>query len=195
MHPADAAKWNFKTGDLVKMNTDIGYFVDKVWVTQSMKPGVVACSHHIGRWRREQDSLGNRWATNTVDIENKEKGKWKMTTKRGIKPFESKDKDSKRIFWKDGGVHQNITHAVHPDPISGMHTWHQRVRIEKPGPDDKYGDIFVDTNKSHEVYKEWLAMTRPAPGPDGLRRPLWFKRAFRPDTSTFYLKADKKGEK
>jgi anaerobic selenocysteine-containing dehydrogenase len=192
MHPDDAARWNFKTGDLVKMNTDIGYFVDKVWVTQSMKPGVVACSHHIGRWRREQDSVGNRWATNTVDIENKQPGKWKMSTKRGIKPFDSEDRDSKRIFWKDGGVHQNITHAVHPDPISGMHTWHQRVRIEKPGPDDHYGDIFVDTDKSHEVYKEWLSMTRPAPGPDGLRRPLWFKRAFKPDESTYYVKGEEK---
>jgi len=191
MHPDDAAIWGFKTGDLVKMNTDIGYFIDKVWVTQSMKPGVVACSHHIGRWRREEDKIGNRWATNTVNIENKEKGKWKMSTKSGIKPFDSEDKDSKRIFWKDGGVHQNITHAVHPDPISGMHTWHQRVRIEKPGPDENYGDIFVDTDKSHEIFKEWLAMTRPAPGPDGLRRPLWFKRAFRPDESTYFLDKEK----
>ena len=117
------------------------------------------------------------------------------STKNGIKPFESTDKDSKRIFWKDGGVHQNITHAVHPDPISGMHTWHQRVRIEKPGADDHYGDIFVDTNKSHEIYKEWLAMTRPAPGPDGLRRPLWFKRAFKPDESTYYIKDAKNDPK
>lgn len=61
MHPDDAEKWNFKTGDLVKMNTDIGFFIDKVWVTKSMKPGVVACSHHIGRWRRIQDKTGNRW--------------------------------------------------------------------------------------------------------------------------------------
>ncbi len=181
MHPDDAAKWGFKTGDLVKMNTDIGFFIDKVWVTQSMKPGVVACSHHIGRWKKPQDQDGNRWAVNTVDISNNGKGVWKMSTISGIKPFDSKDKDSKRIFWKDGGVHQNITHAVHPDPISGMHCWHQRVRIEKPAPGEKYGDIAVDTNKSHEVFKEWLAMTRPAPGPNGERRPLWFKRAFTPD--------------
>ncbi len=191
MHPDDAVKWNFKTGDLVKLNTDIGYFIDKVWVTQSMKPGVVACSHHIGRWRRPQDKTGNRWATNTVNIEGDGKGGWKMNTISGIKPFESNDKDSKRIFWKDGGVHQNITHAVHPDPISGMHCWHQRVRIEKPGKEENYGDIFVDTNKSHEVYKEWMSMTRPAPGPNGERRPLWFNRAFKPDESTYYIDSEK----
>ena len=188
MHPDDAANWGFKTGDLVKMNTDIGYFIDKVWVTQAMKPGVVACSHHIGRWRREQDKTGNRWATNTVKISKSGSG-WKMNTLAGISPFESDDKDSARIFWKDGGVHQNITHAVHPDPISGMHTWHQRVRIEKPGEGEGYGDIFVDTEKSHQVFKEWLAMTRPASG--NLRRPLWFKRAFRPDDSAYIIE-DKK---
>ena len=195
MHPEDAAKWGFKTGDLVKMNTDIGYFIDKVWVTQSMKPGVVACSHHIGRWRRPQDKIGNRWATNTVNIENDGKGGWKMNTISGIKPFESSDSDSKRIFWKDGGVHQNITHAVHPDPISGMHCWHQRVRIEKPAAGEKYGDIFVDTNKSHEIYKEWMKMTRPAPGPNGERRPLWFERAFTPDKSPggcYYIPKEEK---
>ncbi|MCF6280240.1 MAG: molybdopterin-dependent oxidoreductase [Flavobacteriaceae bacterium] len=196
MHPEDAAKWGFKTGDLVKMNTDIGFFIDKVWVTQSMKPGVVACSHHIGRWRKPDDK-GNRWATNTVDISNNGEGIWKMSTIAGIKPFDSKDKDSKRIFWKDGGVHQNITHAVHPDPISGMHCWHQRVRIEKPSVGENYGDIAVDTNKSHEIFKEWLAMTRPAPGPNGERRPLWFKRAFAPDKTEggcYYITEDDKKE-
>ncbi|HMQ45800.1 MAG TPA: molybdopterin-dependent oxidoreductase [Saprospiraceae bacterium] len=189
MHPEDAQRWGFKTGDLVRMNTDIGYFIDKVWVTQAMKPGVVACSHHLGRWRRAQDA-GNRWATNTVDISTNGKGAWKMNTISGIQPFESNDPDSKRIFWFDGGVHQNITHAVHPDPISGMHCWHQRVRIERPQEGDKYGDIFVDTAKSFENYKEWLKLTRPAPGPDGLRRPLWFNRALRPAEETFYIKDD-----
>jgi len=188
MHPEEARRFGFKTGDLVKLNTDIGYFVDKVWVTEGMKPGVIACSHHLGRWRRPEDKIGNRWATNTVAIKNDGNGGWSMRTLEGIKPFDSSDADSKRIFWSDGGVHQNITHAVHPDPISGMHCWHQRVRIERPGPNDQYGDIFVDTKRSFENYKEWLAMTRPAPGPDGLRRPLWFKRALRPTEDTFYIK-------
>ena len=186
MHPEDANKIGVQTGDLVRMNTDIGYFVDKVWVTQGMKPGVVACSHHLGRWRRPQDTTGNRWATNTVSIAEKD-GVWKMKTVKGIQPFDSEDSDSKRIFWHDGGVHQNITHAVHPDPISGMHCWHQRVRVEKAHAEDNYGDIMVNTKKSFENYKEWLEMTRPAPGPDGLRRPLWFNRALRPAEETYYI--------
>ena len=188
MHTSDAAKFGVNTGDLLRINTDIGYFVDKVWVTEGMRPGVIACSHHLGRWRRPQDPNGNRWATATVSIENDGKGGWKMKQLAGINPFKSGDKDSARIFWSDGGVHQNITFPVHPDPISGMHCWHQKVRIEKALPNDEYGDVYVDTNKSMEIYREWLAMARPAPGPDNLRRPLWMKRALMPDKETYYIK-------
>ncbi len=186
MHPDDADKFDLTDGDLIKVNTEIGYFVDRVWVTQGMKPGVIACSHHLGRWRRPQDKEGNRWATNTVSIDKSEAG-WKMSVLQGIRPFKSSDNDSSRIFWSDGGVHQNITFPVHPDPISGMHCWHQKVRIENVRAEDKYGDVFVDTNKSHEVYKKWLAMTRPAPGPNNLRRPLWFARVLKPVEEKFYL--------
>ncbi len=188
MHTEDAQKFGVQTGDLLRVNTDIGYFVDKVWVTEAMRPGVVACSHHLGRWRRPSDPDGNRWATATVDISDDGKGKWKMKQLKGIHPFKSGDKDSSRIYWTDGGVHQNITFPVHPDPISGMHCWHQKVRIERAHPEDDYGDIFVDTNKSMEIYREWMAMTRPAPGPDGLRRPLWIKRALKPSIETYYIK-------
>lgn len=185
IHTSDAKRLQLKSNDTVRVSTDIGYFVDKIWVTEGIKPGILACSHHIGRWRRPQDQ-GNKWATETVSIANDGKGQWKLTKQQGIRPFKSADKDSSRIFWTDGGVHQNITFPVHPDPISGMHCWHQKVKLEKARPGDKYGDIFVDTNKSFEVYKEWLAMTRPAPGPGGLRRPLWFARALRPADETYY---------
>jgi hypothetical protein len=60
-------------------------------------------------------------------------------------------------------VHQNLTFPVHPDPVSGMHCWHQRVRVERAESDDNYGDVVVDTKASHEEYRKWLEMTRPAP--------------------------------
>lgn len=186
MHTSDAARLGVVTDDLVRINTEIGYFVDRVWVTEGMKPGVVACSHHLGRWRRKQDQPGNRWASNLVTIDHDGRGKWKLQTVRGIEPYKSGDSDSARIFWSDGGVHQNITFPVHPDPMSGMHCWHQKVRIEKAAPGDRYGDVVVDTNRSFEVYREWLKLTRPAPGPDNLRRPLWFNRPLRPIEDAFY---------
>ena len=69
------------------------------------------------------------------------------------------------MWWTNIGVHQNLTFPVQPDPVSGAHCWHQKIRVELPGPDDRYGDIFVDTEKSHEVYRRWLMLVRPAPGP------------------------------
>ncbi len=190
LNSKDAENFDVKTGDLLKVHTEIGYFIDKVWVTEGIKPGVIACSHHLGRWRLAEDQGGERWSTALVDLKQMGEGKWMMRTIHGIRPFKSEDPDSSRIFWQDGGVHQNLTFPVQPDFISGQHCWHQKVRIAKPGPDDKYGDIFVDTNKSHEVYKKWLLKTRPAPGPDNLRRPYWLPRSYKPALEAYYFKKD-----
>jgi anaerobic selenocysteine-containing dehydrogenase len=184
----DAQNFDVQTGDLLKVQTEIGYFVDKVWVTEGIKPGVIACSHHLGRWRLAEDQGGERWSTALVDLKQIAEGQWMMRHVHGIKPFKSDDPDSQRIFWEDGGVHQNLTFPVQPDYISGQHCWHQKVRVSKPGPEDKYGDVFVDTNKAHAVYKKWLFKTRPAPGPDNLRRPYWLPRSYKPALEAYYLK-------
>ena len=181
----DARRYGIETGDLVKVNTRIGYFVTRAWVTEGIRPGVLGMSHHLGRWRLHED-VGNRNASALVRIDHEGSG-YKVSQIHGAQPFESGDPDSARIWWSEIGVHQNLTFPVQPDPVSGMHCWHQRVTLEKAGTDDKYGDIFVDTDKSHAVYKEWLAMTRPAPGPGGLRRPLWFDRPLRPAPDTYTL--------
>ncbi len=185
LHPQDARRLGIKNGDIVRVTTDIGYFVDKVWVTESIRPGVVACSHHMGRWRLDAQG-GSSWLSAQVKLEHSH-GEWKMRQIEGVKPFKSADPDSSRIWWSEVGVHQNLTFPVHPDPISGMHCWHQKVRVEKAHAGDQYGDIFVDTNKSHAIYKEWLAMTRPAPGPGNLRRPLWMPRPLKPDAAAFQI--------
>ncbi|HTM09784.1 MAG TPA: molybdopterin-dependent oxidoreductase [Verrucomicrobiae bacterium] len=191
IHPQDAGRLGVKTGDLLKVRTEIGYFVDKAWITEGIRPGVIACSHHLGRWRLKEEIGGERWSTALVDLRRLDDGKWMMRQIHGVQPFNSADADSKRIFWEDAGVHQNLTFPVQPDPISGQHCWHQKVIVEKPGEDDRYGDISVDTNKSHEVYKRWLQMTRPAPGPHNLRRPLWLPRAYKPIPAAYYLPNDK----
>ena len=131
IHTKDAKRLGVDNGDLLKITTPIGWFVDKVWVTEAIKPGVVACSHHIGRWRRQQDA-GNRLMTNTVDIQNLGDGQWKMKTVKGVESWKSKDPDTNRVWWRDGGVHQNITHVANPDPISGAHCWLQKVSISVP---------------------------------------------------------------
>jgi len=188
INPSDARKLGgVRTGDLMKVHTEIGYFVLHAWVTEGLAPGVVACSHHLGRWRVNQDEQIERMSSAWVDLKEIGKGKWKMRQLQSVKPYETDDPDTNRIWWGDAGVHQNITFPVHPDPVSGMHCWHQMVRVEKAGPDDRYGDIFVDTNLSFAVYQRWKALARPGPGPGGLRRPLWIPRAVRPDESAYYI--------
>lgn len=100
-------------------------------------------------------------------------------------PFASDDPDSERVWWNDTGVHQNLTFSVQPDPISGMQCWHQRVRVGPAEPDDRYGDVVVDTALAREAYDEWLTMTRPAPGPGGLRRPTWLARPMKPRAEAY----------
>ena len=185
IHTSDAKRIGVATGDLLRLTTEIGHFVNRAWVTEGILPGVVACSHHLGRWRLA-DAIGNdRWSSALVTIEETSPGVMRLRQKKGVEPFASTDPDSRRVTWTETGVHQNLTFPVHPDPVSGMHCWHQKVTVEKARGGDRYGDVVVDTRKSMEVYRAWLAMARPAPGPGGLRRPLWLARPVRPTDAAY----------
>ena len=61
VNAGDAERLGIGTGDLVRVTTRIGHFVARVWATQGIRPGVVALSHHMGRWRLHDDD-GSRWA-------------------------------------------------------------------------------------------------------------------------------------
>ena len=185
MHTDDANRMGFASGDLVKVETSIGYFIDKIWVTEAIRPGVIACSHHLGRWRLQENSGGERWSSALVDLTQDRPGEWRMRQLHGVRSFSSGDRDSSRIQWGDAGVHQNLVFAVQPDPVSGQHCWHQKVTVIRAAEQDRYGDIFIDTEKAHEEYRRWLKLARPAPGPDNLRRPLWMIRAYRPSPEAF----------
>ena len=191
MHPSKAQELGVRTGDLLRVNTRIGYFVAKAWLTEGIRPDIVACSHHFGRWRLDDENGGNRALSNFVSLEN-EGADWNIKKLKGVEPFESSDPDTMRVWWSDVGVHQNATFEVHPDPISGMHCWHQAVTVEKAHAGDKHGDVFADTDKSHQSFKEWIAKTRKATehSPDGTRRPMWMPRPLKP-TKEAYKQAEK----
>ncbi|MGH9005730.1 MAG: molybdopterin dinucleotide binding domain-containing protein, partial [Acidimicrobiia bacterium] len=188
LHPRDAARLDVATGDLVRVETEIGRFVLKAWVTEGIRPGVVACSHHMGRWKPEGQRAGQRQSMATVALDRTAEG-WSMSRKSGVAPYASSDADTLRIWWTDAGVHQNLTFAVHPDPISGQHCWHQAVRVCKADPGEEAGDIEVDTEAAHAVYRRWLEMTRPADlvSPDGTRRPHWLLRPLKPSREAYRL--------
>lgn len=186
LHTSHAAALGVETGDLVRVETEVGHFVVKAWVTEGIRPGVVACSHHMGRWKLTDD--GERQMTATVDLDQ-QGSQWGLRWKHGARPYKSSDPDTARIWWTDVGVHQNLTFSVHPDPISGMHCWHQAVRVTKAGRGDKYGDIAVDTARSRAIYERWLQKARPADqhSPDGTRRPFWLVRPLKPAREVYKL--------
>jgi anaerobic selenocysteine-containing dehydrogenase len=186
LHPRDAARLAVETGDLVRVETRIGHFVVKAWVTEGIRPGVVACSHHMGRWKTGDS--GQRQMMATVSLKH-EGTAWSLRREKDVEPFASADGDTARIWWTDAGVHQNLTFPVQPDPISGMHCWHQAVRVKKAAPGDRYGDVSVDTAKARKAYEEWMSRARPAllHSPDGTRRPYWLLRPLKPGREAYKL--------
>ncbi len=191
IHPSDAEKLGIEESGLVRVSTRIGHFVISAWRTEGIRPGIVAASHHMGRWRVGADQAKS-WGNGQADITSEESGEsdghvWRLRREGGVNPYESDDPDTGRIWWSDAGVHQNLTFSVQPDPISGMQCWHQRVRVGPAHDGDEYGDVVVDTGKSREAYRDWLSLTRPAPGPGGLRRPMWYARPLKPTAESYLM--------
>jgi hypothetical protein len=114
---------------------------------------------------------------------------WRLSRTNGVHAYASSDPDTGRIWWTDAGVHQNLTFPVHPDPVSGMHCWHQAVRVRKAEPGDRYGDVTVDSARARAAFEAWLAKARPATthSPDGTRRPHWLIRPLRPSREAYRL--------
>ncbi|HSB01661.1 MAG TPA: molybdopterin-dependent oxidoreductase [Anaerolineales bacterium] len=190
MNPQDAERIGVDTGDLARVDTETGYFVDSVWITEGIKPGVIAISHHLGRWRLQEDAGVNKSASNLVKLTEDGNGGFLLRVVHGAQAYESSDPDTSRIWWSEVGVSQNLTHGVHPDPVSGVHCWLQKAKsVRKAKDDEKAGDVFVDTKCSMEVYRQWLASARPADkvSPDGTRRPYWLARPLKPTKEAYKL--------
>jgi hypothetical protein len=143
-------------------------------------------SHHVGRWRLFREIGGSKLASSLVDVIRGE-GTFLFHTKELVGPHTSSDPDTERIWWRETGVNQNLTFPVQPDPVSGMHCWHQKVTLAPAHTDDRHADVFVDTRRSREVYEEWKKLARPAPGPGGLRRPLWLNRPLKPTPDAYRM--------
>src|SRR5690606_29977191 len=69
LHPQDAERMGVQTGDLLRVETEIGYFVDRAWVTEGIKPGIIAMSHHLGRWRLQEHGGVNPGMSNLAQLE------------------------------------------------------------------------------------------------------------------------------
>jgi anaerobic selenocysteine-containing dehydrogenase len=194
MNPEDGARIGVSTGELVRVKTEIGWFVDSVWLTEGIKPGIVAVSHHLGRWRlADGDGPGGSLApgmSNLVRVDAPDSERRTLTVLERARAWASADPDTARVNWRDVGVHQNLVHGVHPDPISGAHCWHQKaLSVRRAAEGENAGDVHVDLAKSRAVFRQWRALTRPASlhSPDGNRRPAWLKRPLRPAAEAWKL--------
>ncbi|WP_416768847.1 molybdopterin-dependent oxidoreductase [Sulfurimonas sp. ST-25] len=245
----DAKRMGFKRGDAIRVRiTDTvsglesGYFVAMAVPTEGQMPGVLACSHHGGRWKLknavtipngvsdgkvEDITVGsgdlndpaflqaspegagtaagaikvadydgtagmNSFGVPTAEMQMDGKtGKLKYV--EGIHPFHAKrfaayNKDSDNIWW-DGlsGSWQNAVAPTHPDPISGMHCWHQKVILEAAQPGDKIGDIVVNYENNFKTYQAWRdELTRGLDADSTFRRPPQIKRPWVPLTEKAY---------
>jgi anaerobic selenocysteine-containing dehydrogenase len=198
IHPKDAARLGVKTGELLRVETEIGWFIDKAWVTEGIKPGIVAMSHHLGRWRLQERQGGNPGMSALARLDEDGRGGHRLNILKPGGAWESCDPDTSRVWWKDVGVHQNLTHAVQPDPFSGAHCWLQKaISVRKALPGERHGDVYVDTEKSMAVYRRWVALARSAAdhSPDGTRRPYWLKRPLKPVREAYLLPEAAKGAK
>lgn len=117
----------------------------------------------------------------------------KLQYVEGIKPFHSErfkehNRDSGNIWW-DGlsGSWQNAVAPAHPDPISGMHCWHQKVILEPAQKGDKIGDIHVNYDNNFKTYKAWRdELTRGLDSNSEFRRPPQIKRPWVPLSEKAY---------
>lgn len=111
----------------------------------------------------------------------------KLKYVEGVHPFHAKrfsdyNKDSDNIWW-DGlsGSWQNAVAPTHPDPISGMHCWHQKVILEPAQKGDRIGDIHVNYGNNFKTYQAWRdELTRGLDSNSEFRRPPHIKRPWVP---------------
>ncbi len=199
----DAKKLNIKQGDAIKVTIidtvsglESGYFIAMAVPTEAQMPGVMANSHHAGRWKLKNAvdipgfshqlgvmGLGAPLYDMTMDgkigtLKPKEGLDAGMMARKDTWQFKKYNKDLDNIWW-DGlsGAWQNAVAAPHPDPIAGNHAWHQKIRVELAGKDDTIGDIYVNYENNMKIYQIWRdKFTRPLQAGDKLRRPMHMKR-------------------
>ena len=177
IHPSDAQHLGGVGGPAARRDPD-RLVHRQVLGHRGIKPGIIAMSHHLGRWRLKDDEGVNRGMSGLAQLDENPYGQHKLRMLKGGSAWQSDDPDTARIWWEDVGVHRTSPCSA-TRSIAGHHVWLQKaVWVRKARPGERHGDVWVDTKKSMEVYREWKALTKPADrySPDGTRRPYWLKR-------------------
>jgi len=139
MNPETAKRIGVKTGDLVRVESPVGYLVTKAYVTEGIHPKVISIATGFGHWEY------GRLAT------------LKLKDAKGDASHGDADPDLNNVWWDDKGVHPNAIIPAVADPIGGSQGWYDTVvKVTKAGPNDKYGDVHGDWDKHYAAYKETM---------------------------------------
>ncbi len=207
IYTKDAEKLGISRGDAIKVQiqdtlTGIksGYFIAMAVPTEATRPGVLACSHHAGRWKLK-NSVEIPGFAHRLGIMSVGSPEYAMTNDGkigtlkpidGIHPhkawqFKEYNRDLDNIWW-DGlsGAWQNAVAPSLPDPVAGNHGWHQKVIITKAGADETIGDIYVNYENNYKITAAWMdQLTRPLNAEDKVRRPYHIKRPVKPSQKAY----------
>jgi anaerobic selenocysteine-containing dehydrogenase len=130
-----AGKMGIKTGDLVRVESKVGYLVTKAYVTEGIHPKSCTIAIGCGHWEY------GRLAT--------------LNLKSAPEFGGTDDADLKNVWWEDKGVHPNAIIPNVVDPIGGSQGWFDTVvKVTKAGSGDKYGDTQGSWEKHVEAAKE-----------------------------------------
>ncbi len=136
-----AKRIGVKTGDKIRVESEVGYLITKAYVTEGQHPKVIAISTACGHW-----GYGR-----LAQLKLKEKG-----GQYGA----DEDADLNNVWWEDKGVHPNDIIPAVADPIGGSAGWYDTVvKVTKAGPDDKYGYIEASWEKHVEWFKKTMSFS------------------------------------
>jgi anaerobic selenocysteine-containing dehydrogenase len=139
MNTETGDKLGVKTGDLVRIESKVGYMVTKAYVFEGIHPKVCAIPTAFGHW--EYGRLA------TLKLKEKAAGEFGAED----------DADLNNVWWDDKGVHPNAIIPTVVDPIGGSQGWFDTVvKVTKAGPNDKYGDVKGDYEKHLAAAKETM---------------------------------------
>ncbi len=124
-----AAEKGIKHGDMIKLtnpNVKSDGVITKAHVTESITPGVIAISYHLGHWQYGRTASGK----NHSEIDSKVISDADVNDRRWWAKGRQKTNDGK---WVDGfGAHPNWLIANSPDPLNGQQRWMDSVvKVEK----------------------------------------------------------------
>jgi anaerobic selenocysteine-containing dehydrogenase len=104
INPKTANGLGIKTGDKIKVKSEVGEITTTANVFEGIFPGVIAISHHLGHWEYGRYACGKKVPLATDD-----------------------DPGLKEKWWDTYGVHPNWIIPNRPDPISGQQSWMDTV--------------------------------------------------------------------